>query len=94
MTTITLPDLALDIEQLEALDARVAAYNESAKASLDRSGYLHMVLMGLLNEGKRKAIIAKGEALIRAAQQLSDADRLEATSRIEQVLIEISTRGN
>lgn len=81
---ITLP--TLDVEQQAQLDAMLAKHNQQTGQSLDTPAYLASVLMGILNEAKRRKIEETGQKLIDAARQLSDADRLDFTNKVAALL--------
>ncbi len=81
---ITLP--ALDIEQQAQLDAMLANHNQQTGQSLTAPEYLASILMGILNEAKRRKIDETGRQLINAARQLSDADRLDFTAQVAALL--------
>lgn len=78
---LTLPPL--DTEQQQALTDLVDAHNASADTTLTNDGFLVGVLMGVINEKKRRNIIAKGEQIIAAAQSLTDEKRLQFTVAVE-----------
>lgn len=78
---LTLP--SLDTEQQQALTDLVDAHNTSAATTLTNDEFLVSVLMGVINDKKRRNIIAKGEQLLAAAQSLTDEKRLQFTAAVE-----------
>jgi hypothetical protein len=81
---ITLP--TLDVEQQAQLDAMLAKHNQETSQGLTAPEYLAAVIMGILNEAKRRKIEETGRQLIDAARQLSDADRLDFTAKVAALL--------
>lgn len=78
-----IPIPPLDAEQQVALDQLVVEYNNQAKASLSNEEFCSLVLMNVINDRKRRNIIAKGEELIAAARSLPDDKRLQFTAAVE-----------
>jgi hypothetical protein len=85
---IILPEL--DPEQATALESLVADHNASSDQSLSADEYCSLVLMGVINDGKRRAIEGRRDALFAAVTALPDNKRLEFTQRATAIVIELS----
>lgn len=83
---LTLPPL--DAEQQQALVDLVDSHNVASKSALTQEEYLVTVLLDVINDKKRRNIIAKGEQIIAAAQQLPDDKRLQFTADVEKAYLQ------
>lgn len=82
--TITLP--TLDVEQQARLNEMLQKHNQQTGQNLTEAEYVATVVMGILDEAKRRNIEETGKALIEQARQLSDPDRLDFTAKTAALL--------
>lgn len=74
----------LDSEQEQAVTQLCTEHNQQAGTAFTNEEYLASVMLGIVNDRKRRNIITKGEQIIAAAQSLPDEKRLQFTAEVEQ----------
>lgn len=75
---------SLDIEQEQAVTQLCTEHNQQAGTAFTNEEYLASVVLGIVNDRKRRNIITKGEQILVAAQSLPDEKRLQFTADVEQ----------
>jgi hypothetical protein len=79
-----------DPEQQAVMDALAADYATQTGTPCTTDEYCETVLIGIANDGKLKAIQAKGASVVEAALSLPDDKRLAFNAAVDAAFAKIS----